>query len=768
MSRRPIGLVAVLVAAATAAIGVVVWWNGTVSLGMTLGERDGTVVVTDVSPHGHAARWGWMPGMRIIDLATVGGSDVRRTTPVRTAWGDIVRPPTEAPPTGAIASAVGTEDPSMTEEGGLARVSIERGVLEGDLRQTLWVAALGLAVAAAVGWALWHGTAGEAGRRVALPVAAAVAVPFAVTPWLAAGSAAGIAAAALVPAMGACLVGLALAVTREDRAWARTAVMAALLATALAAIVVGRAMTASALESTDRGLLHVLVTAIALVPATLTAAAPGSSRRERAIVISLGLVPGAAFLVATASPPDPALPILLVALLVAWPLLPVERLAGIAVGLTEPVRPRGQLVETGAPPSALAPVRDALATLLLGGAVLYGMTRGSTAATLLGVGLAGATWLAVRSGFLGRGWTDAAVSVAVAVGLPVVLSGVGWPALGPGYPLVTGAVALSGLAVGHVLAIRHPSRAAAAGLLAGTVAVVLAIGVLGISGSILAVPLLGLVALVPGLPIAFADRPGSALASSGRLEALAVALTPGAAATVLVPQFSWVLLGAWLVALVVWRRFTLEPLVGIAQRTQLQRDLAVAAAETERARLAAELHDDPIQQLTMLVRRLDEGGHADAAAEARDVADKLRAVVGDLRVPILDDLGAGAALEWLVERVEPVAGGPVRLERTDERRPPPEVELAVFRVAQEAVANAIRHGRPPIALRYDVRPDGRVTLAVDDAGDGIGPDAAADATQAGRYGLLNMRQRAEHIGALLDIRAWPGGGTRVMLEWRPA
>ncbi len=52
------------------------------------------------------------------------------------------------------------------------------------------------------------------------------------------------------------------------------------------------------------------------------------------------------------------------------------------------------------------------------------------------------------------------------------------------------------------------------------------------------------------------------------------------------------------------------------------------------------------------------------------MATKLRSVVGDLRLPILDDLGAGAALEWLVERVEPLAGGPVKLERSDESRPP--------------------------------------------------------------------------------------------------
>jgi len=57
-------------------------------------------------------------------------------------------------------------------------------------------------------------------------------------------------------------------------------------------------------------------------------------------------------------------------------------------------------------------------------------------------------------------------------------------------------------------------------------------------------------------------------------------------------------------------------------------------------------------------------------------------------------------------------------------------------------------------------------LAID-AGPGILPDAATTAELEGRFGLLNMQQRAEAIGAILDIRRWPGGGTHVAIEWRP-
>jgi signal transduction histidine kinase len=61
-----------------------------------------------------------------------------------------------------------------------------------------------------------------------------------------------------------------------------------------------------------------------------------------------------------------------------------------------------------------------------------------------------------------------------------------------------------------------------------------------------------------------------------------------------------------------------------------------------------------------------------------------------------------------------------------------------------------------------------VTLAIDDAGEGIPPEASEEAPLAGHFGLANMQQRAEQIGALLDVRRWPAGGTRVALEWRPS
>jgi signal transduction histidine kinase len=100
------------------------------------------------------------------------------------------------------------------------------------------------------------------------------------------------------------------------------------------------------------------------------------------------------------------------------------------------------------------------------------------------------------------------------------------------------------------------------------------------------------------------------------------------------------------------------------------------------------------------------------------------------------------------------------------RRPPSQVELAAFRVAQEAVSNAVRHGRPPIRVRCRYAAD-RLRPTVEDAGDGRGLSATAPLTapDGTRSGPLGMAQRAEQPGAAPDVRRGEGGGTMVVLAW---
>jgi signal transduction histidine kinase len=99
-------------------------------------------------------------------------------------------------------------------------------------------------------------------------------------------------------------------------------------------------------------------------------------------------------------------------------------------------------------------------------------------------------------------------------------------------------------------------------------------------------------------------------------------------------------------------------------------------------------------------------------------------------------------------------------------RPPGQVELAAFRIAQEAVSNAIRHGRPPVRIRCHSTPND-LRLAVEDAGDGRGIEVHAlhTAPEPTRRGMLGMAQRAEQIAATLEMRREEGGATIVVLRW---
>jgi signal transduction histidine kinase len=785
---------ALLVAVVAAIASLVAWSTGTVSLGLQLAVVDGQVHISDVTPDGNAAASGVWPGVRVLDVSTVDGSAVRRGEPLQTEvdtigyppgmefhWGEQVyesidghvsligpnlRPPIEAVDPASIESLLAGDVSAEVPEP-LIYASLDRTLFELELRSSVWVLGFGIALGVALWALLRHGAAGRIGRQHAIAVGCAAAAPFLVLPLLEVGTPVGISAAFVVPGALALIVGLSLAREHPDRSWAHTASVGAAVAAGLAVLLLVRYLTSPTLGPPhDRGGVVLMVAAIAFIPALVASTVAGQTVRHRLGLLSLALVPGAA-LTLIGPPTNVAMPTLLVGVLVGWQLLPVERafpdierrLSGI-----------GGSVQSGTMPS-LGPIsattRDVLAlgsfVLIVLGAMLG---ADNTWSVIGGLGLAALVWFSTRQGFLGPAWTDSAVPLAVAVGTPVVLSAFGSLSDNGSDPWVLTAIALAGLPVAHVLAARYPDATVARRLWWASITLV-PLGWL-VAASMAPDPALivvGAVSLVPGIPLAFARSADDARGVSARLETMAVAVTPAVAATTLY-QVGIVLFGAWLAALVIWKYATIAPLLRFAQRTQLQRDLAVAAAETERARLAADLHDDALQQLTMLVRKLDERGDA-SAAEAREVADKLRAVVGDLRLPILDDLGAGAALEWLVERVEPLAGGPVKLERSDEARPPATVELAVFRVAQEAITNAIKHGRPPIQIRYDVRSDGRVTLAVDDAGEGIGPDASEEAPRQGHFGLANMQQRAEQIGALLDVRRWPSGGTRVALEWRP-
>lgn len=388
---------------------------------------------------------------------------------------------------------------------------------------------------------------------------------------------------------------------------------------------------------------------------------------------------------------------------------------------------------------------------------------------LLGIGVS----LLVSHRVLGATWVGAAIPIGSAIAIPLLALPIQYS--GTGYGIAFGSYllpALGAVPVAHALAERRAPglpRLVVLGTVVAILALLTAWTAARFSGNwnylddrLLRYLLVAAITLVPA-GLAALDTARSTLE---RMEILAVGMTPAVAMTVLPRAYAdlWPLLG-WLALVVVWRRFSIAPLLGLAERTQRQRDLAVAAAEAERARLASDLHDDALQELTQIMRRFDEAGDALGADMARGVAERLRAICSDLRLPLLKTMGAGAALEWLVERVQPMVDGAVALDRHDQSRPPEPVELAVFRVAQEALANAVRHGRAPISVLY--RADANeVSLTVTDKGSGIPHGAAEAALAAGHFGLAAMQQRAEQVGAVLDIRSWPGDGTVVALNWR--
>ena len=194
---------------------------------------------------------------------------------------------------------------------------------------------------------------------------------------------------------------------------------------------------------------------------------------------------------------------------------------------------------------------------------------------------------------------------------------------------------------------------------------------------------------------------------------------------------------------------------------------ALAAQEGERLRIAQELHDEVGQTLTAVVLQLDElvrrgapGELAEAREGARKTLEEVRAIARRLRPEALDALGLVSALAALTNSLERASG--VKIERRIDRAIPPlpsEVELVVYRVAQEALTNALRHSHCDSA-GLDLRAaDGIVVLAVEDRGRGF--DTARVPEGAG---IRGMRERALLVGAELEVEGVVGTGTAVRLR----
>ena len=216
----------------------------------------------------------------------------------------------------------------------------------------------------------------------------------------------------------------------------------------------------------------------------------------------------------------------------------------------------------------------------------------------------------------------------------------------------------------------------------------------------------------------------------------------------------------------------------VASERQRQR---LAAAEGERQRWARELHDDTLQSLSALRIGLSTAARSDRPEALREAfrqgieqleegITNLRALITDLRPAALDELGAQAAVEAIAERaarhgIEVDVGIDLDHERVQGQRGEgeealarhtPELETAIYRIVQEALTNATKHGEARRAV-VEIHEEGE-TVHVLVRDDGVGFDPAAD---TGGFGVLGMRERVELLDGTLEIDSSPGAGATV-------
>lgn len=217
---------------------------------------------------------------------------------------------------------------------------------------------------------------------------------------------------------------------------------------------------------------------------------------------------------------------------------------------------------------------------------------------------------------------------------------------------------------------------------------------------------------------------------------------------------------------------------------QLERSLAerrkllgaiVRAQEEERARIAADMHDDTIQAITAVHIRLQIEAARTAEPDRREALDALQEQVGgalgrlrrltfELRPPALDRHGLRAAVAEQLERMRTEEGIEWQLAHELDHDPPADVGVVLFRVAKEALTNVVRHARATaVAVALSARDDGYELSVADD---GVGPGDGMLRARPGHLGLATMRERVEAAGGRLTAGPGEDGGTRICV-WVP-
>jgi signal transduction histidine kinase len=211
--------------------------------------------------------------------------------------------------------------------------------------------------------------------------------------------------------------------------------------------------------------------------------------------------------------------------------------------------------------------------------------------------------------------------------------------------------------------------------------------------------------------------------------------------------------------------------IATARSVELERaNQRLAAAEQERGRWARELHDETLQNLAglriALAGQLRKGDPdtltevvREAVAQLESEIANLRSLITELRPAVLDDLGVQPAIEDLAERARQDGLDvevTIDLGKGEANRHSIELETALYRITQEAITNARKHGSARRAVIEIQASDHRLYVTVRDDGNGFDPHAITNG-----FGLHSMRERAELLGGTLQINSAPGQGTQI-------
>lgn len=209
----------------------------------------------------------------------------------------------------------------------------------------------------------------------------------------------------------------------------------------------------------------------------------------------------------------------------------------------------------------------------------------------------------------------------------------------------------------------------------------------------------------------------------------------------------------------------------------------IRATEDERSRVAADLHDGPVQALSTIAIRLDlakavlKRGHVTEAEEVlidirRQLSQEvvhIRHLMMELRPPVLDERGLFEAIENYAKTFELETGMPVAVSRSGEPHLDKPVETVLYRIMQEALTNVRKHAKATqVSVTLTGSEDGHTEMEVSDNGIGLDAARASASLTDGHIGLASMRERAELAGGDFTVVSDPGSGTTIRVDFGAA